>query len=90
MHRLGELIMQWPSASDAKTTEPGQRVAMVWALYVEVRTCWCRGVMMDEFSWREAYLRSGVTGSNLFPKNSIGVDVFPANGPGTRHFGLML
>lgn len=32
MHRLGELNMQWPSASDAKTTEPGQREAIVWAL----------------------------------------------------------
>lgn len=32
MHRLGELIMQWPSESDAKTTELGQREAMVWAL----------------------------------------------------------
>ncbi len=34
MHRLGELIMQWPSESDARTTEPGQRDAMVWALWV--------------------------------------------------------
>lgn len=32
MHRLGELNMQWPSASDAKTTEPGQREAIAWAL----------------------------------------------------------
>lgn len=32
MHKLGELIMQWPSESDAKTTEPGQREAMAWAL----------------------------------------------------------
>ena len=39
MHRLGELIMQWPSESEAKTTEPGQRVAMVWALCTEVSTC---------------------------------------------------
>ena len=35
MHRLGELIMQWPSESDANTTEPGQRDAMVWALDLE-------------------------------------------------------
>lgn len=34
MHRLVELIMQWPSEFDAKTTEPGQREAMAWALYV--------------------------------------------------------
>ena len=48
MHRLGELIMQWPSESDAKTTEPGQRVAMVWALrVVEVSMCWRRGVYME-------------------------------------------
>lgn len=26
--------MQWPSESDAKTTEPGQQEAMAWALYV--------------------------------------------------------
>lgn len=34
MPRLVELIMQWPSEFDAKTTEPGQREAMAWALYV--------------------------------------------------------
>ena len=90
MHRLGELIMQWPSESDAKTTEPGQRVAMVWALYIRVSTRRCRGVMMDGFRWRGAYFRSGVTGSYWLPSISIGVDVVPANGPGTRHFGLML
>lgn len=28
--------MQWPSESDAKTTEPGQREAIVWALCVVV------------------------------------------------------
>ena len=41
MHRFGELIMQWPSESEAKTTEPGQRVAVEWALYttVSIREC---------------------------------------------------
>ena len=36
MQRLGELIMQCPSESDVKTTEPGQREARVWALCVIV------------------------------------------------------
>lgn len=36
MHRLGELNMQWPSESDVKTTEPGQREAIVWAFRIGV------------------------------------------------------
>ena len=47
MHRLGELIMQWPSESDAKTTEPGQRVAMVWALYTMVSIRWRGDPMLE-------------------------------------------
>ena len=43
MHRLGELIMQWPSESDARTTEPGQREAMAWALYITVSIWFCSG-----------------------------------------------
>lgn len=35
MHRFGELNMQWPSPSEARTTEPGQREAMVWALRLD-------------------------------------------------------
>ena len=88
MHRFGELIMQWPSESDARTTEPGQRVSMVSALRIEVSSCWSRGVM-DWFCWRGSYLRSGVTGSYWLPSISIGVSVFPPNGPGTLHFGLI-
>ena len=42
-HRFGELIMQWPSESDAKTTEPGQREAVKWALCVLVRIRWFWG-----------------------------------------------
>lgn len=38
MQRFGELIMQCPSESEAKTTEPGQREARVWALYIIVST----------------------------------------------------
>ena len=87
MHRLGELIMQWPSESDAKTTEPGQRVAMVWALYIMFSIRWCGDRC---WGWREAYFRSGVTGSRWLPRMSIGSNVCPLNGPGTRHFGLML
>ena len=37
--------MQWPSESDAKTTEPGQREAVVWALCVMVNTRWSCGVV---------------------------------------------
>ena len=62
MHRFGELIMQWPSESDARTTEPGQRVAMVWALWTVISSCWDRGVM-DEFQLERGLLskrRDGV------------------------------
>ena len=37
MHRLGELIMQWPSESASKTTEPGHRDAIACALWVLYR-----------------------------------------------------
>ena len=60
MHRLGELNMQWPSESDAKTTEPGQREAMVWALVLWPVSA---GMVVWRRGFGEVYFRIGVTGS---------------------------
>lgn len=46
---------------------------------------WCEGLGL-----KGNLLSSGVTGSKRLPRMSIGSDVCPGNGPGTRHFGLTL
>jgi hypothetical protein len=62
-----------PSESCWRTTDPGKRWAIVWALQdVSIQRIWLREL---------PYFRSGVTGSRELPITSRGWDVWPSIGP---------